>query len=132
MNAKWLKPFFILSGCYDGILGLAFLFFAGAIFERFGVTPPNHLAYVHFPALLLIVFAIMFFRIASDPVKNRELIWYGIGLKISYCTIAFWYQLKEGIPSLWIPWAWADLVFLALFVYALKITGLETASSRRA
>jgi hypothetical protein len=132
MNAKWLKPFFIAAGCYDGILALVFLLFGGAIYEKFGIPPPNHWAYIHFPALLLIVFAIMFFRIASDPVKNRELIWYGIGLKVSYCTVAFGYQLTECIPSWWIPWGWADLVFLALFIYALKITGPVAMATRRA
>ena len=73
-----LKPFFILAALYDAILGIAFLFFSAAIFQAFGVTPPNHLAYVQFPALLLLVFAAMFYRVATDPVRNRELILYGI------------------------------------------------------
>ena len=82
------------------------------------MEPPNHPAYVQFPALLLFIFAVMFFRIAADPVRNRELILYGIGLKIAYCGTAFWYQLAGGIPFMWIPWAWADLIFLALFLVA--------------
>lgn len=115
-----LKPLFIIAALYDGILAIAFLFFATDLFQWFGVTPPNHLAYVKFPALLLLIFAAMFFRIASDPVKNRDLIPYGIALKIAYSGTAFWYQFTQGIPSMWIPWAWADLAFLVLFVVAWK------------
>ena len=112
----WIKPFYVVAALYDGVLGLAFLFFPMAIFSFHGVEPPNHAAYVQFPALLLLIFAAIFMRIASDPVKNRDLIPYGMGLKVSYCSLAFWYELTTGIPSMWIPWAWADLAFLVLFV----------------
>lgn len=122
MSKNWVKPLFVIAALYDGILGLAFLFFAGAIFRVFEVTPPNHPAYIAFPALLLLIFAAMFVRIASDPVKNRELIPYGVGLKAAYSGTAFWFQLTEGIPFMWIPWAWADLAFLFLFVAAWKST----------
>lgn len=123
MSEKWIKWLFVVAGLYDGILGLAFLFFPGAIFAYYGVEPPNHFAYVQFPALLLLMFAAMFVRIAGNPVKYRELMLYGCGLKISYCALAFWYEIRTGIPSMWIPWAWADLVFLAFFVSAWVSTG---------
>ncbi len=116
MNQKWIKPFFLLAALYDGVLGIAFIVAPGSIFAMYAVEPPNHMAYVQFPAMLLILFAIMFYRVAMDPVRNRELILYGCGLKIAYCSLAFWYEFTTGIPSMWIPWAWLDLVFLALFV----------------
>jgi len=128
---NWIKPFFIVAGLYDAVLGLAFLFFAGPIFQAYGVTPPNHMAYVQFPALLLVIFALMFFRIATDPVRNRELIWYGVGLKLAYCGIVFYYQATSGVPSMWIPWAWADIVFLAVFLLAWKSLGATPAVLRR-
>jgi hypothetical protein len=119
---SWIKPLFIIAGFYDAVVAIAFLCFAGPLFKWFGVIPPNHLGYVKFPALLLLIFAAMFFRIAGDPVKNRDLIPYGIALKIAYCGTVFWYQLTQGVPSMWIPWAWADLAFLVLFVIAWKST----------
>ena len=118
MNAKWMKPFFLIAGAYDGLLGLAFFAVPERVFALHEVAPPNHLGYVQFPALLLIIFAIMFFRVASDPVKHRELILYGIGLKLAYCGLAFGYDFTTGIPTMWIPWAWADLVFLVVFAIA--------------
>lgn len=116
MNEKWVRRLFFLAALYDGVLGIAFIVAPGAIFAAYGVEPPNHMAYVQFPAFLLIVFAMMFYRIATNPVRNRELILYGCGLKASYVSLAFWYEVTTGIPSMWIPWAWADLVFLLLFV----------------
>ncbi len=123
MDRSWIRPLFIIAGLYDGILAIAFLFFASGIFQWFGVEPPNHPAYVKFPALLLLIFAVMFFRVASDPIKNRELILYGVGLKVAYSGTAFSYKITQGIPFMWIPWAWADLVFLVLFLGAWKGAG---------
>jgi hypothetical protein len=115
MNDQVLRVFFVIAGLYDGLLGAAFLLFPGRLFTLFDVTPPNHMGYVQFSALLLIVFAAMLFRIATNPVRHRELILYGCALKVSYCGVVFWYELSEGIPNMWMPFAWADLVFLVLF-----------------
>jgi hypothetical protein len=123
MQKGWIKLLYAGAGLYDGILGLAFLFFGRQLFEAFEVTPPNHFGYVQFPALLLIIFAVLFFQIATNPAKYRCLIPYGIGLKIAYVGIVFWYALTSGIPSMWMPWAWADLAFLLLFVAAWRATG---------
>jgi hypothetical protein len=113
-----MRVLFAVAGFYDGVLGLVFLFFPAWVFSLYRVEPPNHLGYVQFPALLLLIFAVMFFRVAADPLARRELILYGCGLKVSYCATAFWYQMTRGIPSMWMPWAWADLAFLVLFVLA--------------
>ena len=115
MNMKWIKPLFLVAALYDGVLGLAFLIAPTGIFTMYGVEPPNHMAYVQFPAFLLIIFAVMFYRVAMDPIGNRDLILYGCGLKASYCMLVLVYALTSGISSMWIPWAWADLVFLVLF-----------------
>jgi len=118
MNASWIKPFFIIAGLYDVALGIAFLLFSSIVFRSFNVEPPNHPAYVQFPALLLLVFGVMFFNIARDPIKNRDLILYGIALKVAYCGTTFWYEFTQGIPFMWVPWAWADFAFLLIFLFA--------------
>ncbi len=118
MQTRWIRVLFGVAGLYDGVLGVIFLFFPTWLFSLRHVTPPNHNAYVQFPALLLLVFATMFFRIAADPVTRRELILYGCGLKVSYCSVVFWYQITRGLPSMWVAWAWVDLVFLVLFILA--------------
>jgi hypothetical protein len=118
VNKTWIRPLFLVAGLYDGLLGLAFFFGHDRIFAYFEVTPANHPAYVEFPALLLVVFGVMFFHVASDPVRLRPLIPYGIALKAAYAGLALWYQYTVGIPSMWLPWAWMDVGFLVAFLLA--------------
>jgi len=132
MNPKLIKPFYLIAALYDGVLGIAFIIAPAQIFAMYAVEPPNHMAYVQFPALLLILFGIMFYRIAMDPVKNRDLILYGCGLKVSYCSLTFWYLLTTGVPSMWVPWAWADLVFLVLFVTSWRSLGSNSTAASQA
>ena len=93
MYNQWIRGVFIIAGIYDGMLGMAFLIMPEAIFAFYQVTPPNHMAYVEFPAFLLVLFAIMFFRIAMDPARFRELMLYGVGLKVAYCSLVFKYVM---------------------------------------
>jgi hypothetical protein len=118
MSIKWTKVLFVASGIYDLSLGAAFLLFGLQLFQVAGVTPPNHIGYIQFPALLLILFGIMFLCIARDPGARREWIPFGMGLKFAYFGVVFWHELHGGVPMLWIPWAWADLAFFFLFLAA--------------
>lgn len=125
MSLGWTRTLFVVAGLYDGLLGLAFLLGHDRIFAYFGVEPANHPAYVEFPALLLITFGLMFLHISTDPVRLRPLMPYGMALKASYAALAFWYQLTIGVPALWMPWAWMDLLFLLAFVVAWRSTSLR-------
>ena len=118
MRLKWIKTLFVICGLYDGLLGLLFFFGHERIFALFGVEPANHPAYVEFPAILLVVFGAMFLHISTDPVRLRAMMPYGMALKVAYAGMAFWYQLTIGIPGMWLPWAWFDLLFLIAFVIA--------------
>jgi hypothetical protein len=125
-----IKLLFIIAALYDGILGIIFLAASGRVFEAYGVTPPNHPGYVQFPAVLLLVFAIMFAVIARDPIHNRRLIPYGILLKLAYCGVVFLHWFDGGIPGMWKPFAIFDLIFLVLF--SLAFTALGKFSAERA
>ena len=115
---RLISCLFWIAALYDGVLGFVFLLAPGSLFQRFEVTPPNHIAYVQFPAALLLMFGIMFAKIAIDPGANRHLIFYGLWLKASYCGLAFWYWLSTDIPVIWKPFAIIDLVMAGLFVWA--------------
>ena len=117
-NDRSLSVLFGVAAAYDGILGLAFLLAPAALFESLKVTPPNHFGYVQFPAALLLVFALMFLAIAKNPRRNKNLVPFGILLKVSYCTVVFYHWFGAGIPYIWKPFAVCDLVFIALFVAA--------------
>ncbi len=118
MPISWIRILLIVCGIYDGLLGLVFFLVPAAVFRIAGVTPPNHYGYVQFPALLLVIFGVMFLRAAADPATSREQIEYGMALKASYFGLVFWYQFHGGIPALWLPWAWADVAFFLLFLSA--------------
>ena len=118
MKNPAISALFYFAAAYDGLLGAAFLAAAPAVFARFGVTPPNHWGYVQFGAALLVTFALMFLAVARNPAANRNLIPYGILLKVSYCAVVFGYWGTSGIPDLWKPFAVCDLVFMAAFAWA--------------
>ena len=118
-----ISAFYIIAALYDGILGIAFIFAAPKFFELAQVTPPNHFGYIHFPAALLLVFALMFCAIAKNPYKNRNLIPYGILLKLSYSGIVFFYWFTSGIPHIWKPFAIIDLAFMVIFFITYSILG---------
>jgi hypothetical protein len=113
-----IKVLFWVSAVYDGLLGLVFLIWPLKMYEAFDVVPPNHWGYVRFPAAILLVFALMFLAIARAPRRNRNLIPYGVLLKVSYCGVVFGYWFTQGIPGMWKPFAVADVVFGVLFVWA--------------
>ena len=116
MKLSWIKLVLATSGIYDAVIGVAFFFGASALFQAFHVTPPNHDGYIRFPALVLIIFAVMFLRAAADPVGRRDVLLYGAALKLSYFGLVFWYYFHGGVPAMWIPFAWADVAFFTLFV----------------
>lgn len=123
MNITMVRGLWLIAAIYDGVLGLIFLFQPGLAFEIFEVVPPNHFGYVQFSAILLLIFAAMFLRVARDPMPNRFIMLYGIALKTGYSGLVFYYMMTTGVPAMWVPWAWADLVFLVLFYLSWHFTG---------
>ena len=131
MNTKRaIQILFAISALYDGLLGGFFLFASDAVFKCYKVTPPNHPGYVQFPAALLIVFGIMFMAVAVNPIRNRNLIPYGILLKVSYCGTVAYYWITTGLPDMWKPFCIADFIFMLLFVWAWAALGRSAAQLR--
>ena len=122
-SSTTIRGLFVVAALYDGILGVAFLVAAPALFARLGIAAPNHWGYVHFPALLLLIFAAAFIAVALRPVANRNLIPYGVGLKFAYCGTVFYHWAAGGLPGAWKPFAFIDLVFVGLFVWAYGVLG---------
>lgn len=87
MKREWIRPLFLVAAAYDTLLGLAFLLAFKPIYAAFGVTLPNHNAYLLFGAAMITVFGIGFWLVARDPERNRDIIKLGILLKLSYASI---------------------------------------------
>ena len=126
-----IRILYSVAAAYDGLLGLAFIFAAPAVFQWAGVTPPNHWGYVHFAAGTLVIFALMFLRIARDPAANRALVIYGVLLKACYVATVVWHEFHGGVPPIWKLFAVCDAIFLVLFVLSLPRLGTYVRVQRK-
>ncbi len=118
MPRSFVRALFAIAGFYDAIIGLAFLVAGPQIFEAAGVPSPEHWGYIQFGALLLVIFGAMFFAVAHDPVGNRNLMPYGMLLKLAYCGVAGSYWLTSGCPFLFKPFVVIDAIMFVLFLLA--------------
>ncbi len=120
MKREWIRPFFVVAAAYDFILGVLFMLAHGAVYERFGVTPPNHPGYIQFAAAVVAIFGIGFWYVARAPERNRDIIKLGVLLKLSYSSIVLGWWFRGQMPVMWVPFAWIDLAFLLAFIAALR------------
>ena len=114
----YIAALFYFSALYDGLLGLAFLLAPGQIFDYLHVPPPNHFGYVQFAAMLLLIFAMIFYQIAREPLQKKDLIIYGILLKASYCSVTIVYWLQGTLPDIWKPFTICDAIMGILYIVA--------------
>src|SRR5712692_8873183 len=120
MTLSTVRLLFAIAGLYDFLIGLAFLCFGPQLFDTTGVPQPNHWGYIQFGSLLLVIFGTMFFAVAHDPVANRNLIPYGMLLKLSYTGLVAYYWMTTDCPMLFKPFAIIDAVMFALFLLAYR------------
>ena len=118
MTLSNIRILFLVAGLYDFIIGLAFLLFGVALFNQTGVPLPSHWGYIQFASLMLLIFGVMFLAVSFNPVANRNLIPYGVMLKISYSGLVGYYWITSGCPMLFKPFFFIDLLMLAGFVMA--------------
>jgi hypothetical protein len=131
MSASWIKPLFVIAGLYDVLLGAAALAAFKPIYNQFGIMLPNHDGYVQWGAAVVLVFGIGFWFVASDPVRNRDIIKMGVLFKLAYAATVLGHSFFGTIPMLWVPFAWIDLVFAALFIAALRSLGSSAPAKAR-
>jgi hypothetical protein len=118
MTLPAVRLLFAITGLYDFLIGVAFLLAGPQIFAATGVPQPDHWGYIQFGSFLLGVFGIMFFAVAYDPIANRNLIPYGMLLKLSYTGLVAYYWLTTDCPLLFKPFAIIDGVMFVLFFLA--------------
>lgn len=122
----WIKYLFSFVGCVEFVVGLSFIFLPGQIFQFSGIAPVGP-EYVQFPACLIMVFGLMMFQIARDPVGNRQLIIYPALFKASFIGVVSHNYIFGRMSLLWIAFVGFDLVYLAGFITAWFILPKETA-----
>ncbi len=120
MVPGWVRPFCRICAIYDLALGIVFLFAYKPILTQFGVTLPNHPAYVQFAAAMVTVIGIGFWYVAQAPERNRDILKLGLLVKVAYVVIVFGYYFKGEMPGMWVPMGIADFIMLAGIVMALR------------
>ncbi len=116
MSHFQIRLIFVVAALSDILFGLGFLVAGPAIFEWAGIPAPNHWGSIQFAALMLMIFGLMFAAVAYDPVSQRNLIRYGLLLKLSYCGLVGYYCVISIVPSLFRICAIADAIFYVLFL----------------
>ena len=114
----WIPVTFYLAALYDGLIGLVGIIAPVQAFRYSGIELPANMIFIQFPALLLIVAAIMFFNLARDPIANKNLIVYAVLFKLVYCVVVFGHAIFGGITFSWLLYAYCDIVFIAAFILA--------------
>ena len=118
MSLAQIRLLFVIAGLYDLLIGMVFLVAGPQLFDATGVPPPNHWGYIQFGALLVVIFGAMFLAIAYNPVANRNLMPYGILLKLSYTGLVAYYWFTTDCPSVFKSFAIIDALMFVLFVVA--------------
>ena len=103
-----------LAGIYDGVLGLLFLVAAPWAFSVCNIPVPTHWGYVHFGAALLLIFSLMFFSAAVYPAGNRNLIAFGMLLKVAYCGTVGYHWANGGVPLVFTLFLLVDAVWVVV------------------
>ena len=120
MKREWIRPFFVIAAAYDLILGVVFLLAYPAVYRHFGVTLPNHPAYVQFAAAVVTIFGIGFWYVSRAPERNRDIIKLGVLLKLAYSIVVLGWWFRGRMPVMWVPFAWIDIAFMVAFVATLR------------
>jgi len=109
----------LATAVYDGVIGGVFLADPQRALGWIDVPPINHAGYLQFPAALLLIFALMFLNAARSPTRHRDLIGYGLLLKLAYIGVAggHWLSDASSLAFIWKPFVIADAVFAVLLLW---------------
>ena len=116
MSLFQIRLIFVVAAVADVLFGLGFLVAGPAIFQWAGISAPNHWGPIQFSSLMLAIFGLMFAAFAFDPIGQRNLIRYGLLLKLSFCGLVAYYWMTSEVPMLLRICAIGDAILYVLFL----------------
>jgi hypothetical protein len=123
------RPALLVAAIYDGLLGLAFLFFFGPIFAWLGIAPAADPVYIQLAAGLIAIMGLGFWFAWREPLINSDLVLLGTVFKAFYVLLAIYAQVQGQVPhGLFLLFAAVDAVFFVVFLLFLR----ETSAARAA
>lgn len=120
MKPAWIRPLFVVAALYDVILGVVYFFGYEALYWQARVTLPNHPGYIQLNALFVTIAGVGFWFVSRAPERNRDLIKMGVLFKAAYAGVIFFYLYRGNMPTMWLPYAICDTLFLVAFLLALR------------
>ena len=125
------RPVLLLCAVYDGLLGLAFLFFSGPIFRALGIENSADPVYVQLAAGLIAIMGLGFFLAWRDPLRNRDLVLLGAVFKAFYILLAAYTLVRGEVPHpVFLVFAVVDVLFLIVFARFLQGSAARLAGER--
>jgi hypothetical protein len=124
MTNSYYKKLYLVSGLYDFLLGVGFLFFYPYLFKITGMNIPENPSYLTFCAFMIMVFGILLFMISSNLEGSRRLVIYAIFVKFSYIATVLYYYFAVGtqyVDPPFLLFAGFDFVFALLFIESLRV-----------
>jgi hypothetical protein len=120
MNTSW-RTFFLVAAVYDLVLGAAFFFLYGPLFDVLGIALPNNTSYIHLTAAFVFVQGLGYWFVYQDPDENRGIVKIGTAYKAAFSALALYYlvigQLLHPVFALF---GLLDVFFLIGFVVFLR------------
>ena len=121
--ANRYRPALLLSAIYDGLLGLAFLFFSEQFFRALGVETTADPVYVQLAAGLIAIMGLGFYLAWRNPLVNWDLVLVGAVFKAFYILLAVWAWLRGEVPhAVFLLFAGVDVIFLIVLLLFLLDT----------
>jgi hypothetical protein len=116
---KYYRILFAVSGVYDLLLGITFMFFAERAFAALGIAGklPAVRGYLTLLGAFVLVIGVAYVLIArGDLQRNRDLILAGTLYKLAYSGTAFYYWAQGSLPHVAFGaiFGVADAVFFVL------------------
>ena len=121
--ANRYRPALLLSAIYDGLLGLAFLFFSGQFLRALDVETTADPVYVQLAAGLIAIMGLGFYLAWRNPLINADLVLLGAVFKAFYILLAVWAQFRGEIPHpIFLLFAVIDVFFFVILLLFLRDT----------
>ena len=116
---KYYRGLFIISGIYDLLLGITFMFFAERAFAALGISDklPAFGGFLTLLGVFVLVIGVAYALIAhGDLRRNADLILVGTLYKLAYAGTAIYYWAQGSLPHVAFGalFGIADAVFFVL------------------
>ena len=110
------KTFFLVAALYDIVLGAAFFFLYGPLWDALGIALPNNTAYIHLTAAFVFVQGVGYWFVYQDPDGNHGIVKTGLVYKTAFAGLAFYYlAIGQLLHPVFLVFGALDVLFLIGF-----------------